>query len=105
LSLRAERAQAESQKYLKELQTAHARLEEFARQAEKLAAAREHERLVRELHDSVSQTIFSLTLAVESTRLLLQKDPGQVPEQLGLMQELTGSALSRMRALISQLKE
>jgi len=101
-SIEAEKAQAKSHKLLRELQEAHARLKEFARQAEKLAAAREHERLIRELHDSVSQTIFSITLTAESTRLLLQKDPGRVPDQLNQIQKLTGSALSRMRALISQ---
>lgn len=101
-AVEAEIAQAESQKLLRELQGAHARLEEFARQSEELAAAREHERLVRELHDSIGQTIFSITLTAESTRLLLQKDPGRVPEQLGKLQELTSSALNSMRALISQ---
>jgi signal transduction histidine kinase len=98
----AEIAQAKSQKLLAELQEAHARLEEYAAQAEELAAAEEHERLVRELHDSVSQTIFSINLTAEATRLLLEKDPGRVPEQLGKLQELTGQALGRMRALISE---
>ena len=98
----AELAEAKTQRLLEELQGAHARLKEYASQAEELAAAQEHERLIRELHDSVSQTIFSVSLTAEAARLLLQKDPGRVPEQLGRLQELTGQALGRMRALISQ---
>jgi signal transduction histidine kinase len=98
----AEIAQAASQKLLGELQEAHTRLEKYAAQAKELAAEQEHERLVRELHDSVSQTIFSINLTAEATRLLLQKDPGRVPEQLNRLQELTGQALGRMRALISE---
>jgi signal transduction histidine kinase len=105
LAVRAEKAQAESAKLLRELQEAHDRLADFARQAEKMAAAREQERLVRELHDSVSQMIFSITLATESTRLLLQKDAGRVPEQLNQIHQLTSSALSRMRALIGQWQQ
>ena len=101
-SVRSERAQAESQRILGELQDAHGRLKEFASQAEELAAAREHERLIRELHDSVSQTIFSITLMAESTRMLLQEHPEQVPGQLNKIQELTSSSLAQMRKLISQ---
>ena len=101
-SVAAERAQAESQKILAELQEAHARLKAFSSQAEELAAVREHERLIRELHDSVSQTIFSITLMAESTRLLLQQNPEQVPNQLSKIQDLTSSTLGRMRELINQ---
>ncbi len=98
----AEIAQAESQKLLADLQKAHGRLQEYAARVEELAAAQERDRLARELHDSVSQAIFSVTLTAESARLLLQKDPERVPEQLDRLQELTGGALRRMRELISQ---
>jgi signal transduction histidine kinase len=98
----AEAAKQESQKLLDELQAAHNRLKEYAAQAEELAAAQEHDRLINELHDSVSQMIFSISLTTESTRLLLAKDPARVPEALAHLQELTGRALAQMRALISQ---
>jgi signal transduction histidine kinase len=98
----AEIAQAGSQKLLVELQAAHAKLEEYAVQAEALAAAQEHERLARELHDSVSQTIFSISLTAEAARMVLQKEPARVPELLERLQVLTSSALSRMRELISE---
>lgn len=95
-------ADQESQRLLLELQAAHRRLKEYAVQAEELASAQERDRLARELHDSVSQLIFSISLTTESTRLLLEKEPARVPESLTRLQELTSSALAQMRALISQ---
>ncbi len=98
----SEIARLESQELLSELQQAHAKLQEYADQAEELASAQEHDQIVRELHDSVSQIIFSITLTAQSARTLLDKDPARLPEQLDRLQELTGRALSQMRSLISQ---
>ncbi len=99
---RSEAARQESQALLSELEAAHARLQEYSAQTEELATFQEHNRLVRELHDSVSQILFGISLSTEATRALLEKDPGQVPERLDRLQELTGHALSQMRSLISQ---
>jgi signal transduction histidine kinase len=97
-----EASKQESQRLLVELQAAHRKLKDYAAQAEELAAAQERDRLARELHDSVSQMIFSISLTAESTRLLLAKDPARVPEALERLQELTSRALAHMRALITQ---
>lgn len=99
---RSEAARRESQKLLSELQQAHNRLMEYASQVEEVAASQEHEHIARELHDSVSQIIFGITLDTESAQLLLDKDPPRVPELLDRMQEQTSRALAHMRALISQ---
>jgi signal transduction histidine kinase len=95
---------AESEVLVAELQQAHQRLQEYAAQAEELAAARERNRLARELHDSVSQMIFSITLTSQSARLLLERDSARVPEQLDRLEEMTGSALGQLRSLIAQLR-
>lgn len=100
--VRSEAARQESQELLTELQQAHARLKEYTAQVEELAVTQEHEQITHYLHDSVSQIIFSITLEAQSARLLLEKDPGQVPPLLDRLQELTSRALSQMRALISQ---
>jgi signal transduction histidine kinase len=102
LFAQTEAAKQESQELLDELQTAHRRLKEYAAKADELAAAAERDRLVRELHDSVSQMIFSISLTAEAARLLLEKDPARVPDALERLQELTGRALAQMRSLISQ---
>jgi signal transduction histidine kinase len=69
-----------------------------------LAATKERNHLARELHDSVTQTIFSITLTAKSARMLLDKDPGQVVPQLDHLQELAQGALAEMRGLIFELR-
>lgn len=104
LSARMQRDEDESQRLLIELQQAHQKLQEHAGQAEALAAARERNRLARELHDSVSQTIFAITLTSQAARLLLEREPARVPEQLNHLQEMTAAALSQLRSFIAQLR-
>jgi signal transduction histidine kinase len=97
-----ETARAQSQALLNELQETHRQLESYAGQAEELAAMQERNRLARELHDSVSQTMFSIILNIRSTQILLGREPARVRPQLEQLQELTSRALSQMRTLISQ---
>jgi signal transduction histidine kinase len=97
-----ETARAQSQALLGELQETHQQLESYAGQVEELAAMQERNRLARELHDSVSQTMFSIILNIRSTQILLEREPARVRPQLEQLQELSSRALSQMRALISQ---
>lgn len=99
-----ETARARSQTLLNELQGTHQRLQLYASQVEELAAVQERNRLARELHDTVSQLMFSINLTTSSAQFLLKKDPIRVPEQLKRLQEMTTDALSRLRSLISQLR-
>lgn len=94
----------QSQHMLKDLESAHQRLQKYAAQAEELAVTRERNRLARDLHDSVSQAIFSITLTSQSARLLLEREPARVPQQLDRLQEMTGEALTQLRSLIAQLR-
>jgi signal transduction histidine kinase len=100
----AEAARQESQTLLTELQDAHRQLQLYAAQAEELAATKERNRLARELHDSVTQTIFSITLTAKSARMLLDRAPDQVTPQLDHLQELAQGALAEMRALIFEIR-
>ena len=101
---RTQADQAESQHLLTEMQAAHQKLNEYAAQAEELTAVRERNRLAPELHDSVSQAIFSITLTSQSAQLLLGREPNRVPEVLDRLQELTASALSQLRSIIAELR-
>ena len=100
----AEAARRRSQELLEELESANQQLRDYAAQAEELAAAQERNRLARELHDSVTQTIFSMTLTAESSRILLKRDPKQVEPQLDRLNELAQGALEEMRTLIHELR-
>jgi signal transduction histidine kinase len=79
-------------------------LQSYAGQVEELAAVEERNRLARELHDSVSQTIFSITLNTRAAQILLERNPAGVKPQLEQLQKLTQNALVQMRSLIAQLR-
>lgn len=104
LFLRTKAEQANSQHLLGDLQLAYQQLQEYAVQAEELAAARERNRLARELHDSVSQAIFSITLTTQSARLLLDREPARLPELIDRLQVMTEEALGQLRSLIAELR-
>lgn len=101
---RAQDARAKNQALALELERANRQLQSAAAQREKLAAARERQRLARDLHDSATQTIFSMTLTTQSALLLLEREPARVGAQLERLSELAASALAELRALISELR-
>ncbi len=77
---------------------------ELRRQAGELAAGEERAHLARELHDSVTQALFSMTLVSRSIELMLDRDPSAVRQQLGQLRDLQREALAEMRALIFELR-
>jgi len=101
---KAEAARTETQRMVGELQVAHRELREYASQKEELAAEQERSRLARELHDSVTQTVFSMNLTVQAARLLLERDVSRVAGQLQRLEELAAGALREIQALVSSLR-
>ncbi len=77
---------------------------ELRRQAGELAAGEERAHLARELHDSVTQALFSMTLVSRSVEMLLESDPGTARTHLAQLRELQREALAEMRALIFELR-
>ncbi|HEX9133734.1 MAG TPA: sensor histidine kinase [Ktedonobacteraceae bacterium] len=73
-------------------------------QAQELAALEERQRLARELHDSVSQALYGITLGTHTARTLLERDPGKVAEPLDYVLSQAEAALTEMRALIFELR-
>jgi signal transduction histidine kinase len=74
-------------------------------QAQELAVVRERERLARELHDSVTQALYSLTLlAAAGQRLTGAGDLERVGDYLGRLGEIAQQALKEMRLLVYQLR-
>ena len=97
-------ARAANQAMLQELEQNNQKLQDYSKQLELLAVARERGRLGRELHDSVTQTVFSMTLTTQSALLLLDSNPARVKAQLDRLNELAHSALAEMQTLISELR-
>lgn len=81
------------------LENAH--LREKARQ---MAALEERNRLARELHDAVSQTLWSASLLGEVLPSVWERDPDLGLKQLEQMNQLSRVALAEMRALLLELR-
>jgi PAS domain S-box-containing protein len=77
---------------------------EIEQQAAELAAGRERARLAQELHDSVTQALFSMTLTAGAARRLLEQHKPGVATKLDELSELTQEALAEMRSLIFELR-
>jgi PAS domain S-box-containing protein len=77
---------------------------DLRRQAGELASSQERAHLARELHDSVTQALFSMTLVTRTTELLVDRDVAAAKEQLGSLRDLQREALAEMRALIFELR-
>lgn len=73
-------------------------------QARRLAAVEERQRLARELHDSISQSLYGISLGAQTARTLLERDPAAVAQPLDYVVELAQSGLAEMRALIFELR-
>jgi PAS domain S-box-containing protein len=77
---------------------------DLRQQAAALAAGAERGHLARELHDSVTQALFSMTLLTRSIELLLTRDPDDAMAKLANLRELQRDALAEMRSLIFELR-
>jgi signal transduction histidine kinase len=85
-----------------------AQLEEAQQQlvlkTEQAAAAAERSRLARDLHDVVTQLLFSINLIAGSLPRLWRRDPEMAERSTGELQRLTRGALAEMRTLLLELR-
>ena len=79
----------------------NARLRE---QIERAAVAAERTRLARDLHDSVTQSLFAASLKAEALRRVWQPDEGPAREALLDVERLTRGALAEMRTLLLEMR-
>jgi PAS domain S-box-containing protein len=77
---------------------------EIREQAAELAAGRERAHLAQELHDSVTQALFSMTMTAGAARMLLEQDRPGVEAKLEELGALAREALAEMRGLILELR-
>jgi PAS domain S-box-containing protein len=69
-----------------------------------VAAWRERQRISRELHDAVTQTMFSANIIAETLLRLWNSEPDKVPAGLQQLQHLTRSAVAEARNLLFELR-
>ncbi len=72
--------------------------------AQTVGVLEERQRLARDLHDSVTQLIFSLTLIAQSVGPAYRRDPAEGERRIGRMLELSTQSLAEMRALLAELR-
>jgi signal transduction histidine kinase len=72
--------------------------------AEQSAAAAERSRLARDLHDAVTQTLFSASLIAEVLPRLWDRSPDEGRRRLAELRQLTRGALAEMRTLLLELR-
>lgn len=70
----------------------------------RIAVLEERQRLARELHDSVTQLIFSMTLIAQSITPAWRRNPVEGEQRVNRLLELSQAALAEMRALLAELR-
>ena len=73
-------------------------------QREQAIAADERQRLARELHDSVSQTLYSIAAIAEALPGVWQRQPDVGRQGVRDLGQLAGGALAEMRSLLLELR-
>ena len=73
-------------------------------QVEEIAVAAERSRLARDLHDAVTQTLFSASLIADVLPRIWEADPEEGRRRLEELRELTRGALAEMRTLLLELR-
>jgi signal transduction histidine kinase len=79
----------------------NARLFEASRE---LSVIEERNRLARELHDSMTQNLFSLTLTAEAASELVHADPARAEAEIDRIRALARDTQAELRSLIFELR-
>ena len=79
----------------------HARLYEKSRE---LSVLDERNRLARDLHDAITQSLFSLRLTIETAASLVPSDPERAEAELERARTLVESLFEELRSLIFELR-
>jgi len=72
--------------------------------AEETAVAEERSRLARDLHDAVTQTLFSTALIAEALPQIYEANPSEGRRRAEELHQLTRGALAEMRTLLLELR-
>lgn len=79
-------------------------IERLYAQASELAALHERQRIARDLHDSLSQSLFSINSIAEALPRILSKSPERAMKYAKQLAGMTRSAQAEMRALLLELR-
>lgn len=77
---------------------------ELAERLRSMAVQDERERISRDLHDGVIQTVFSIGMGLESARSLIRTDPQRIDERLDQAVDALDGVIRELRNYIFQLR-
>jgi signal transduction histidine kinase len=76
----------------------------LSEQAQQTAAFEERNRIARDLHDAVIQTLFAASTIADSLPALWERNPNRMRDQLTMLTRLTRGAQAEMRTLLFELR-
>ncbi|WP_433217096.1 GAF domain-containing sensor histidine kinase [Dactylosporangium sp. CS-047395] len=79
----------------------NARLYERGRE---LSIVEERQRIARELHDAVTQKLFSLRLTAEAAAALVERDPARAAAELDVVRRLAAEATAELKSIVVGLR-
>ncbi len=88
-----------------ELSRAHEQLQEYALQAERLAATQERNRVAENIHDGLGHALTVVQMQVKAARAVLQVDVARADGVLAKAQQQAEEALAEVRRSVSALRE
>jgi signal transduction histidine kinase len=73
-------------------------------QGRELTLIQERQRIARELHDAVAQTLFSLRLTAQAAAALVRRDPDRAIAELDTVTTLATEATNELRQIVAELR-
>jgi signal transduction histidine kinase len=88
-----------------ELEEANAQLAAYATQAQELAMTQERNRLAREIHDNLGQTLTIVNVQLEAAKAVMDSDPDRAWDAIDKGQEMAKKGLTDVRESVAALRE
>lgn len=105
MAVSEERARAEVEQLVRELEKANQRLSNFALQAEELATTKERYRLAREIHDGLGHYLTTIYMQIQAARAVMKSEPERAQDSLRTAQNMTQEALADVRRSVAALRD
>jgi signal transduction histidine kinase len=104
LLVRERAARERSDALLRELESAHAQLGEYAAQVRDLATTQERNRLAREIHDSLGHYLTVVNVQLEAALALRERDAARADRAVAEAKRLASEALAEVRRSVAALR-
>ena len=105
MAVSEERARAEVEQLVKELEEANNQLRTYAIQVEELATTKERNRLAREIHDGLGHYLTTIHMQIQAARAVMTRDPDKAMDALATAQSQAQEALIDVRRSVSALRD